>query len=385
MKKALAITMAAVMTMGLTACGSKGAAAPATTAPPTEAQKATEAPADAGADTKAEESKAEETKAEAKAEGGSYHIIWVSCSTESEFWQYQEIGMKNAVKDMQDKYGITIKFETVGPANESETESYIRAFENAIASKPQAIISATQVPDATIAVSKEATDQGIVVNFTNCGLEIYGSHEHDDVYNQFYTTISADIGDLAGQILLEQLKAAGIEPKGVVGMHFSNINEALQPRMDNLKSYLAEHAPDIEVLDTLYHANDLAAAQANVENQISTYGNKLIGLYGANNISGDGIALAIQNAGIADKVVAIGVDSDALEIEALEAGDLDVIIVQEAYGQGYAALENAVETLVQGSNPETEKHVLLDPVAVTSSNMKEDKYAALLDPSILAK
>ena len=380
MKKALAITMAAVMAMGLTACGSKGTEAPASAAP-TEATNTTQASADTGGETKAEESKTEE----AKAEGGNYHIIWVSCSTESEFWQYQEIGMKNAVKDMQDKYGITINFETVGPANESETESYIRAFENAIASKPQAIISATQVPDATIAVSKEATDQGIVVNFTNCGLEIYGSHEHDDVYNQFYTTISADIGELAGQILLERLEAAGIEPKGVVGMHFSNINEALQPRMDNLKSYLAEHAPEIEVLDTLYHTNDLAAAQGNVENQISTYGSKLIGLYGANNISGDGIALAIQNAGIGDKVVAIGVDSDALEIEALEEGNLDVIIVQEAYGQGYAALKNAVETLVEGSNPETEKHVLLDPVAITSENMKEDKYAALLDPTILAK
>ena len=108
-------------------------------------------------------------------------------------------------------------------------------------------------------------------------------------------------------------------------------------------------------------------------------------MYVANNISGDGIALAIENAGIGDKVVAIGVDSDSLEIEALENGNLDVIIVQEAYGQGYAALENAVETLVNGSNPETENQVLLDPVAVTSDNMKEDKYAALLDPTILAK
>ena len=375
MKKALAITMAAVMAMGLTACGSKGTAAPATEAPKSEAPAASgEATTEAAADKKEENTAAD-----------SYHVIWVSCSTESEFWQYQEIGMKNAVKDMEEKYGIKINFETVGPANESETESYIRAFENAIASKPQAIISATQVPDATVAVSKEATDQGIIVNFTNCGLEVYGSHEYDDVYNQFYTTISADIGKLAGQILLDQLKAAGIEPKGVVGMHFSNINEALQPRMDDFKAFLAEKAPDIEVLDTLYHANDLAAAQANVENQISTYGDKLIGLYGANNISGDGIALAIENAGIGDKVVAIGVDSDSLEIEALESGNLDVIIVQEAYGQGYAALENAVETLVNGSNPETENQVLLDPVAVTSDNMKEDKYAALLDPTILAK
>jgi len=315
----------------------------------------------------------------------AYHVIWVSCSTESEFWQYQEIGMRNAVLDMQEELGIEIQFETVGPANESETEAYIRAFENAIAANPDAIISATQVPDATIAVSRAATDAGIVVNFTNCGLEVYGSNEYDDVYNQFYTTISADIGELAAQIMLDELEAKGIEPVGTIGMHFSNINEALQPRMDDFQKYLAEAAPDIEVLDTLYNANDLETAQSNVENQISTYGDKLIGLYGANNLSASGIALAVKNANIGETVVNIGVDSDSLAIEALEAGDLQVLIVQEAYGQGYAALKNAIETLVNGSNPETQKQVLLPPVAVTSDNMHEEEYAALLDPTMLRR
>ena len=327
---------------------------------------------------------------EGTTEGGgeakdAYHIIWVSCSTESEFWQYQEIGMRNAVLDMQEELGIEIQFETVGPANESETEAYIRAFENAIAANPDAIISATQVPDATVAVSKAATDAGIIVNFTNCGLEGYGSNEYDDVYNQFYTTISADVGELAAKIMLEELEVKGIEPVGTIGMHFSNINEALQPRMDEFQSYLAEAAPEIEVLDTLYNANDLETAQGNVENQISTYGDKLIGLYGANNLSASGIALAVKNANIGERVVGIGVDSDSLAIEALGDGDLQVLIVQEAYGQGYAALKNAVETLVTGSNPETEKQVLLAPVAVTSSNMDEEEYAALLDPTLLKR
>lgn len=374
-KRSLAIIMATIMLFGLAGCGAQ-ADAPATDEPTTEAPAAGESE---------DETPVEDVPAEDAAAKDAYHVIWVSCSTESEFWQYQEIGMKNAVLDLQEELGVEIKFETVGPANESETEAYIKAFENAIAAQPDAIISATQVPDATIAVSQAATDAGIVVNFTNCGLEIYGKHDYDDVYNQFYTTISADIGALAGQIMLENLATKGIEPKGTIGMHFSNINEALQPRMDDFKAYLEREAPEIEVLETLYHANDLATAQANVENQIATYGDQLIGLYGANNISGGGIALAVENAKISDKVVGIGVDSDALEIEALEAGTLDVIIVQEAYGQGYAALKNAIETLHSGANPESEKHVLLDPVAVTGANMNEEKYAALLNPTMLAR
>lgn len=374
MEKYLALGLAGMLAMSLTACGGKTeepAAAPDNTQTEEPA-----APAEDAAET--------ETPDAAEASGEGYDIIWVTCSTESEFWQYQQIGMENAVADMEEELGISINFTTVGPATEAETEAYIRAFENAIASKPDAIISATQVPDSTRSVSKDAMDQGIVVNFTNCGLETLDSTEFADCYNQYYTTVSADIGDMAGEIMLQLLDEAGIEKKGVIAMEFSNVNPSLQPRMDNFKAYIEANS-EIEVLDTLYNNNDLAQAQADIENEIATYGDKLIGIYGANNTSGDGIALAVENAGIADKVITIGVDSDPTEIQALEDGFIDCIIVQDAYGQGYAALKNAVETLVQGKNPETEQKIAMPPVAVTTTNMHEDEYAAMLDPTLLKK
>ena len=363
-EKIIAFTLVAGMIVALSGCGKTNQGADQT-------QKQTDAV------------KTEAEKAETK-DKKSFNITWVSCSTESEFWQYQEIGMKNAVKDMEAEHGISINFTTVGPATEAETESYIRAFENAIASKPDAIISATQVPDSTRSISKEAMNMGIVVNFTNCGLETIDSTEFADCYNQYYTTISADVGDLAGKIMLEQLEAAGIPKKGIIAMEFSNVNPSLQPRMDNFKAYIEANS-EIKVLDTLYNNNSLEQAQADIENQIATYGDQLIGVYGANNTSGDGIALAVENAGIKDKVITIGVDSDPTEIKALENGTLDCIIVQDAYGQGYASLKNAVETLLQGKNPESEQKVTMAPEAVTTKNMKEDKYAALLNPSLLAK
>lgn len=370
-QKLTALVLAGAMCASLTACGGNQAAA--TTAAATEAKTT---------DTTAAADAKPETTAAAAAE--SFDITWVTCSTESEFWQYQQIGMENAAKDMEEKYGVTINFSTVGPATEAETEAYIRAFENTIASKPDAIISATQVPDSTRTVAKEAMDLGIVVNFTNCGLETLDSTEYADCYNQYYTTVSADIGDMAGKVMLDMLDEAGIPKEGVIAMEFSNVNPSLQPRMDNFKAYVEANS-DIQVLDTLYNNNDLARAQADIENQIATYGEKLIGIYGANNISGDGIALAVENAGIADKVVTIGVDSDPTEIAALEAGNIDCIIIQDAYGQGYASMQNAVETLLQGSNPETEQKIAMPPVAVTTENMHEPEYAALLDPTLLKR
>ena len=155
-QKLAAMVLVGAMCASLTACGSSNTAA--TTAAPADTTAGTTA-------APAAETPKEETEAKAAAE--SYDITWVTCSTQSEFWQYQQIGMENAAKDMEEKYGIKINFSTVGPATEAETEAYIRAFENAIASKPAAIISATQVPDSTRTVAKEAMDQGIVVNFTN--------------------------------------------------------------------------------------------------------------------------------------------------------------------------------------------------------------------------
>lgn len=362
MKKILILLLALAMTLSLVACGNSGAK---TSASPSAA--------------------AATAAAATTASGKTYNVVWVTCSTSSQFWQYQQIGMENACADMEKQYGVKINFTTAGPATEAETEAYISAFENAIASKPDAIISATQVPDSTVKVSKEAKDKGIIVNFTNCGLEPVGSTKYKDSYNQFYTTSSEDIGKLAGQTMIDQLKAANIPLKGTIAMEFSNVNAALQPRMDAFKAFLNANAPDIKVLDTMYNNNDMAAAQKDIENEIATYGDQLIGIYGANNISGDGIALAVKNANIADKVITIGVDSDSTEIDALKAGTLDCIIVQDAYGQGYNSLKNAIDTLVKGSNPETAQQLAVAPQVVTTKNMTESKYAALLDPTLLKK
>lgn len=375
MKKITAMILALLMTLSLAACGSDGgqSSTPSDSASPAPSDSTSPAPSDSTAP----------SDSNSGSDAQEFDVTWVSCSTESDFWQYQQIGMENAIIDLQDKYGIKINFSVVGPAAEAETEAYIRAFENAVASKPDAIISATQVPDSTVSVAQEAMNQGIVVNFTNCGLEPLDSTQYSSAYNQFYTTVSADIGDAAGKWMLDKLTEMGYT-EGVIAMEFSNVNPSLQPRMDNFQAYIHANS-NFEVLDCLYNSNDLQKAQADIENEISAYGDQLVGIYGANNTSGNGIALAVENAGIKDKVVTIGVDSDPTEIQALASGTLDCIFVQDAYGQGYASMENAIETLLQGANPESEQKIAMAPVAVTSDNMNEPEYAAMLDPTLLKK
>lgn len=311
-------------------------------------------------------------------------VTYLSPSTASEYWQYNQIGMENAIKDLETQYPITIDFNVAGPAEEAMTEEYIKAFENVIASQPDVILTATLAGDATVPKTREAQDAGIYVNFVGMGLEGGDSNQYGEFYGVHYYCDNWGIGEAAAQCMIDKLTADGRELKGTVGIHMSVVVETLEERMDGFKAYMAEHAPEINCLDTLYNDNDVVKAQSNVETQISAYGNDLIGLYGANNVSGDGIALALKGAGLGDSIVGIGVDSDSLEIEALELGNLYAIIAQTPYEQGYSAMVNAVEYVLTGENNAADKHVVCPATAVTQELKESDEsFAALLDPTIL--
>lgn len=371
MQKVLSLVLAVMLVLGLTACGNGSQ----------EQASAEEQPQ--------EQEQGQEPVQEVSDEGGSdqkeFTVVYLSPSTESEYWQYGEIGIRNAIADLEEKEGIKINFSVSGPASESETDGYIKAYENVIASKPDAIITATLAPDGTVPKTQEAQNAGIYVNFVSMGLEGGDSNEYGEYYGVHYYCDNTLIGETAAKCMLDGLTESGIEHKGKIGMHMSVVVETLEERMNGFKAYMAENAPEIECLDTLYNENDVNNAQSNVETQISTYGDELIGLYGGNNVSGDGIALGLKNARSDRKILGIGVDSDSLEIEALEAGDLYAIVVQTPYEQGYRALENAIHYLMTGENTETDKHINCPSQAITKENMDSEESKALLDPTILKK
>nr|WP_130789407.1 substrate-binding domain-containing protein [Lachnoclostridium pacaense] len=372
-KKATSVLLASAMVLSLAACGGKKADAPASTAVP------------AAQDTKAE-AKAEDTKAPESAEGKTYSIIYLTPSTASQFWTYVGIGIENAMKDMEEKEGVKIEFSTVGPAEESQTEDYVTAFEQCIAKKPDAIVTATLAIDATVPKAKEATQNGIVLNFVNCGLGVGDDGAHEEDYNQFYYCSNDTIGEMAAQAFLDAMDAKGMDKtKGTIGINMNVENEALNHRIQSFRDYMAANAPELTLTDTYYNGNVVETSQANAENIISTFGSELIGMYSGNNITGDGVCLAVQAAGIGDKIVSVAVDSDDTEIAALGNGSLDAIIVQDAYAQGYKCMENAIQTLINGSNPESAKQVNCPPVVITSANMNDKDMQDLLDPTRLKK
>ena len=247
-KKLTAALLAGTMVCSLAACAKKEAAP--TTAVPAAA--------------KAEEAKPEGTQAPETAEGKTYSIVYLTPSTASQFWTYVGIGIENAMKDMEEKEGVKIDFSTVGPAEESQTEDYVTAFEQCIAKKPDAIVTATLAIDATVPKAKEATQNGIVLNFVNCGLGVGDDGAHEEDYNQFYYCSNDTIGEMAAQAFLEAMDAKSMDKtKGTIGINMNVENEALNHRIQSFRDYMAANAPDLTLTDTYYNCNVVETSQAN--------------------------------------------------------------------------------------------------------------------------
>ena len=314
----------------------------------------------------------------------SYHVIYLTPSTASQFWTYVGIGIENAMKDIEESEGITVDYEVVGPAEESQTEDYVTTFEQCIGKQPDAIVTATLAIDATVPKAQEATNAGIVLNFVNCGIGTGDDGANEDYYNEFYYCSNDTIGEMAAEAFNDAMDAKG-GTSGVLGMNTNVENEALNHRIDGFRKKIAEIAPDLELTDTYYNGNDVETAQKNAENIISTYGDKLIGMYSGNNITGDGVCNAVADSNVGDKFINVAVDSDDIEIQALKNGVLDAIIVQDAYAQGYKCMENALRTLIDGKNPESKKQVNCPPVVITKDNMDDSDMQDLLDPTRLQK
>lgn len=241
-------------------------------------------------------------------------------------------------------------------------------------------ITATMQGEGTAPLVKTASEQGIYVNLFSLGI-IDG---YEQYYGALYYCDQPEQGKLSAEEIVRQLNEKKIPLEGYVGMHLATSVPVLEEKMQTFKDTMKELAPNIEVLDTLYNENDVNKAQSNVENQISTYGDKLVGLFGGNNLSGDGIVLAVKNAGIKDKITSVAVDSDDIEIEGLKDGTLGAIVVQTPYAQAYHATYDAIKGLVTGEY--VQQDLMNYPAGVvTQANMDEEEYAALLNPLILAK
>jgi ribose transport system substrate-binding protein len=292
-------------------------------------------------------------------------------ATDSDFWQSVLIGAENYAKENPDKVHVT----TYGPASEADIDKQVAILEDVISSKPDAIVIASTSSDATVPALEKAAEQGIkVITIDNkVNTETILSH---------LATDNVVGGALCADMLVEGLKAKNIPLKGKVGMVSAMAGvQVLDSRDQGFLDRLKEIAPDLKPLPIRYIDNDILKGLSAAEDLL-TANKDIVAFFGNNNHSGDGVARALKERNLKDKVVAVAYDSDPEEVQALRDGFLYALIVQDPYGMGYKGVDGALKAL---AGETLEKFVNTGANAVTAANMDDPKMKGLLDPTTLKK
>ncbi|MFV0334904.1 MAG: sugar ABC transporter substrate-binding protein [Tropicimonas sp.] len=295
--------------------------------------------------------------------------------TDSDYWgRYTVAGARQGALDAATAFGREIEFRSTGPATEGAQQDFLQQLEGVVASRPDAVILGSLYAEPTRPILEAAAAQGTRVNLLAIPVEGLA----DDAFGSLYYCDQPEQGVKMADFLVEYCQSRKIEMTGKVGIHMSVVIPVLEDKINAFRARMAELAPDLELLDTLYNDNDPVRATQNIEGQLARNGGKIFALAGFNAICGSAIARVLAEAGLQGKVLGISTDSDADEIAGLRGGAMQALILQTPFDQAYHAVHDAVDHIVNGTT--FDKGINITSVVATPENMDSDDIAKLLVP-----
>lgn len=312
-KKLLLILMALVMSMSVVACGNSK-----------DADNSTDK------ETQKEESVEKETEADTKSDK-KISAILVTMDGLDAHWVNVNAGAEEAAKE------LGVDYQWMAP-DKKDTALQIEILNNAIASKPDALIVAAVDPNAIVDTLKKADEAGIKIFYAD------SRAEYDAI--AAFATDNFAAGKVAGEQMLKGLEEKGIEEGDIGIVAFSSATQTSVDREGGFRE--AFDGTNYNLLETQYGDSEVAASQAAAENFITQ---NVVGVYG-NNEPG---AVGVGNASAANKSwegVAVGFDASQVTLDQVEQGALYCVIAQNPKEMGYQAISAAVKVMNGEELPE---------------------------------
>ncbi|HZW11154.1 MAG TPA: substrate-binding domain-containing protein [Phycisphaerales bacterium] len=310
----------------------------------------------------------EEPEAAAPSGGGArgapaLRIAVVPKGTTHDFWKSVHAGAERAAQGYE---GVEVTF--TGPEREDDRAQQVALVENLISSRYDAIVIAPLDDQALVAPVRLATQAGIPVVVIDSGLDA----EVGKDYISFIATDNELGGRLAGDRMVERLGGQG----RVLLLRYQEGSASTALREKGFVDAVAA-APGIELVDPgRYAGATRATAQEAAENLLGTY-DQLDGVFCPNESSTFGMLLALRARGLAGNVTFIGFDASDGLVEALGAGEIDALVVQNPIKMGELGVKAAVEH-IRGTTPEP--RIDTGVMLVTRENMDTPAAEELIAP-----
>jgi ribose transport system substrate-binding protein len=283
-------------------------------------------------------------------------------ATDSSFWQSMFAGAQKAGDD----YGVAVG--RFGPTSETDVNEQVQLVENSISRGVNAIVLAANSESALDSVVDRARQAGIKV------ITVDGTITARN--EAFIGTNNLRAGEQAGQRLCQLIAAQGKTSGQVLLENAVAGVQALGDRAKGFRQGLATYCPQITVWQERFNNNDINTSANQTNDALGAVPN-LVGIFAANNMSGDGVARAIKDTGRSATLPVVAFDSDPQENAALADGSIDTLVVQNPYFFGYQGVSEAIAVCTGAKVPAN-----LDPGAVLAdqSNLHQPEVDALLNP-----
>jgi ribose transport system substrate-binding protein len=294
-------------------------------------------------------------------------IAVIPKGTTHSFWKAIHAGASKASQEL----GVEVIWK--GPAREDDRDAQVAEVENFVSRGVSGIVLAPTDDKALRLPVTDAMRAGIPVVIIDSGLD-------SEDYVSFVATDNYKGGRLAGERMAEKLQGKG----RVILLRYMEGSASTMERERGFLDVMTE-TPGIEVVSSNQYAGATAetAYQAS-ENLLARFKSEsgaleVEGIYCPNESSSFGMLRALQDSGLAGKVVLIGFDASEQMVRALENGEFDALVLQDPVNMAYLGVKTMVSHLRGEEVPE---RIDTGVTLVTRENMTDPRIAELLRPDV---
>jgi ribose transport system substrate-binding protein len=282
--------------------------------------------------------------------------------TTHEFWKAVHAGALTAAREL----GVEIIWK--GPLKEDDRNEQMQIVETLAGAGIDALVLSPIDDRALLRPVADARRAGIPTVVFNSAL---GGDEHV----AYVATDNERGGVLAARAVGELTGGRG----RLILVRVTEGVEGTRKREEGFLATLRAEFPGVSVLsENRYGGTSTESAYQTMENLLSRFA-EVEAVFTPNESTTFGCMRALQDHGLAGKVVHIGFDSSAKLVEALETGELRGLVLQDPFDMGYRSVRTAVAHL---RGEPYERNGTTAVVLATPENMREPSVARLLRPDL---
>jgi ribose transport system substrate-binding protein len=294
-------------------------------------------------------------------------IAVIPKGTTHDFWKSIHAGALQAAEELSAQ-GTAVDVTWKGPLREDDREQQVQVVEGFLSQGISGIVLAPLDNRALVRPVEEAGRAGIPVVIIDSGLET------GEIVS-FVATDNRKGGALAAARLGEVLGGKG----RVLMLRYQEGSASTQDREDGFLEEIRANFPQIEVISSDQYAGPTReTAKRASENLLNRYGADIEGIFTPNESSTIGMLLALQDISRAGTLPHVGFDSSEMLVDALRAGHLQGLVLQNPVRMGYLGVMTLVEHL---KGQPVEKRIDTGVMMVTQENLESPEVQQLLSPT----